>query len=197
MCRRIAACRLSGRRAQDESAGWSGARRDTQTNRSTRARQRAGGTASAALSPFGPQDVRRVLSVIVGVSQRKTCQVLQVSRSVLHERPRRESQRAAGDELLRVRIAQLIEQHPTFGYRRIWALLRFREKLPINRKTVYGVLRRQQWRPSAGRISIEDRRLQPAPLASPAPRMTPKPPSKCPSARLALSSWRSILAGAG
>ena len=83
--------------------------------------------------------------MIVGVSQRKACQVLQVSRSALHERPRRESQRAAGDELLRVRIARLIEQHPTFGYRRIWALLRFREKLPINRKTVYGVLRRQQW----------------------------------------------------
>jgi len=83
--------------------------------------------------------------VTVGVSQRRACSVLEVARSVLHERPRRESQRAAGDELLLARIARLIEQHPTFGYRRIWALLHFREKLPINRKTVYSVLRRQQW----------------------------------------------------
>ena len=94
--------------------------------------------------------------MLVGVSQRKVCGVLQVSRSVLHERPRRESQRTAGDELLSARIARLIQQHPTFGYRRIWALLRFREKLPINRKTVYSVLRRRQW-------FVHQRRVTPRP----------------------------------
>jgi len=107
-------------------------------------------------SPFGPQDVRRVLSIIVGVSQRRACSVPEVSRSVLHGRPPRETQRAGGDELLRARIARLIEQHPTFGYRRIWALLRFGEKVLVYRKTVYGVLRRQQW-------FVHQRRITPRP----------------------------------
>ena len=39
------------------------------------------------------------------------------------------------------RIQQLIERHPTFGYRRLWALLRFRQGIRVNRKAVYRVLR--------------------------------------------------------
>jgi putative transposase len=43
------------------------------------------------------------------------------------------------------RIRQLIERFPTFGYRRLWAWLRFREGLRVNLKAVYRVLQRQRW----------------------------------------------------
>jgi hypothetical protein len=38
------------------------------------------------------------------------------------------------DEVLAARLQRLIAQHPTFGYRRLWALLRFHEGLRVNRK---------------------------------------------------------------
>jgi putative transposase len=41
-------------------------------------------------------------------------------------------------------VRALIERHPTFGYRRLWALLR-RDGHAINRKTVHRLLRRQGW----------------------------------------------------
>jgi putative transposase len=47
------------------------------------------------------------------------------------------------DQLLTERIARLILVHPTFGYRRLWALLRFGEGVRVNRKAVYRVLRPQ------------------------------------------------------
>jgi hypothetical protein len=34
-------------------------------------------------------------------------------------------------------LRQLIQQHPTFGYRRLWVLLRFQEGLVVNRNAVY------------------------------------------------------------
>jgi hypothetical protein len=49
------------------------------------------------------------------------------------------------DELLAERIARLIALHPTFGYRRLWALLRFGDKVRVNRKAVYRVLRLKRW----------------------------------------------------
>ena len=39
----------------------------------------------------------------------------------------------------------LIQQYPTYGYRRLWALLRYREGVRVNRKAVYRVLRLKQW----------------------------------------------------
>jgi putative transposase len=39
----------------------------------------------------------------------------------------------------------LIQQYPTFGYRRIWALLRFRDGVVVNRKAVYRVLKQKRW----------------------------------------------------
>jgi HTH-like domain len=49
--------------------------------------------------------------------------------------------RARCDELLAERIQRLIERHPTFGYRRLWALLRFGEGLRVNRKAAYRILK--------------------------------------------------------
>jgi len=49
------------------------------------------------------------------------------------------------DDRLAERIRTLIHLYPTFGYRRLWALLRFREGLPINRKAVYRIVRLRGW----------------------------------------------------
>ena len=49
------------------------------------------------------------------------------------------------DEVLAERLRQLIALPPTFGYRRLGALLRFAPGLKINRKAVYRVLRRKGW----------------------------------------------------
>jgi putative transposase len=49
------------------------------------------------------------------------------------------------DETLARRIGHLIRQHPTFGYRRIWALLRHREGLRVNRKKVQRIMQLRRW----------------------------------------------------
>jgi putative transposase len=43
------------------------------------------------------------------------------------------------------RIQRLIEAYPTFGYRRLWAMLRFIEGIRVNRKAVYRLLRLKGW----------------------------------------------------
>ena len=58
------------------------------------------------------------------------------------------------DAALVGRIRQLIERHPTFGYRRLWALLRFRQGIRVNRKAVYRLLK-------AGWLKISPRFLKP------------------------------------
>lgn len=60
------------------------------------------------------------------------------------------------DAFLAERIADLIRQHPTFGYRRVWALLRYANGLVINRKTVYRILKLTAW-------LVHQRRVTPRP----------------------------------
>jgi putative transposase len=43
------------------------------------------------------------------------------------------------------RMRELIELHPTYGYRRIWALLRFGDGRAVNRKKVYRLMQTQGW----------------------------------------------------
>ncbi len=66
---------------------------------------------------------------------------------VARSRPRRPARSAQLmlDELLVGRIKSLIHEHPTFGYRRVWAMLRFRQGVRVNRKTVYRVLEQKRW----------------------------------------------------
>ena len=81
-----------------------------------------------------------------------------VSRSVVSRpassRPRR-SRRSVNPQLV-ARLRRLVRQHPTFGYRRLWALLRYREGVPVNRKAVYRVLQQQRW-------MVHQRRVTPRP----------------------------------
>ena len=76
-----------------------------------------------------------------GYSLRRICRVARVSRSSLKEAAR--SRRgAAADPELEQKVQLLIQEHPTYGYRRLWALLRFRVGLKVNRKRIYGLLRK-------------------------------------------------------
>jgi putative transposase len=45
------------------------------------------------------------------------------------------------DEALLPRIQALKAEHPFWGYRRIWAYLRFVEQLPVNKKRMWRLLR--------------------------------------------------------
>jgi len=58
---------------------------------------------------------------------RRVCRILDLSRSALYRVASQASAKAQPDGFLAERIHQLIQQHPTFGYRRVWALLRYRE----------------------------------------------------------------------
>ena len=84
------------------------------------------------------------------LSERRICRVLDVSRSAVREPPaadtteRARPQRVFDTELV-ARIRVLVQQFPTFGYRRIWALLRFRDKLLVNKKKVYRILKHHNW----------------------------------------------------
>jgi putative transposase len=81
-----------------------------------------------------------------GVSMRRVCGVLGFPRARLRARAVLAAVPARVDRALAERIQQLIEQHPTFGYRRLWALLRFAHGIRLNRKAVYRVLRLKGWR---------------------------------------------------
>jgi putative transposase len=80
-----------------------------------------------------------------GLSMRKVCKVLKFPRARLRARAVIAKVTARCDELLAERIQRLIERHPTFGYRRLWALLRFGEGIRINRKAVYRILKLKRW----------------------------------------------------
>jgi len=70
---------------------------------------------------------------------------LKVSRSSLGEakKQRRRVSRGGGD--LEVQLQLLIQEHPTYGYRRLWALLRYRLGVVVNRKRVYRILKAKRW----------------------------------------------------
>jgi putative transposase len=46
-----------------------------------------------------------------------------------------------GDAALLPRIQQLKAEHPFWGYRRIWAYLRFVEQRPVNKKRILRLMR--------------------------------------------------------
>lgn len=79
------------------------------------------------------------------VSERRICRVLEVPRSTLGETPAAKPAKRPLDATLVERIGQLIKHHPTYGYRKLWALLRFTDGLLINAKAVYRILKSKRW----------------------------------------------------
>jgi putative transposase len=85
-----------------------------------------------------------VKDVLPEASLRRVCVLLEVSRSVVQE-PVVQARPVVLDEVLVERVRRVIDEHPTFGYRRIWAILRFGQKVVVNRKAVYRILRVKGW----------------------------------------------------
>jgi len=82
---------------------------------------------------------------VAGVSERAGCRILGVARATVQRRPRLSSPRVPRAPAWTGQLQALIQQHPTFGYRRLWALLRFRDGVVVNRKAVYRVLTQKRW----------------------------------------------------
>ena len=80
-------------------------------------------------------------------STRALCRVLGVARSsrYRHQADDQRSAAAPDERELLVRIKHLIEQHPTSGYRRIWARLRCGDQVLINRKQGSRLMQAQGW----------------------------------------------------
>jgi putative transposase len=86
-----------------------------------------------------------VKQAIPGCPIRRICRILHVSRSSLTPtRPTRKRQQQSSGEL-EEKLHVLIQEHPTYGYRRLWALLRYRLGENVNRKRIYRLLKRKRW----------------------------------------------------
>jgi putative transposase len=83
--------------------------------------------------------------MIPGASYRRIFIMLGVSRSSLVQRPSRRKVLLRDDTVLESRMKELINLHPTFGYRRIWALLYFRDGICVNKKKVYRIFKQNRW----------------------------------------------------
>ena len=80
-----------------------------------------------------------------GYAIRRICRILEVNRSSLEKRHegRRRAARSSPD--LEAKLQVLIQEHPTYGYRRLWALLRYRLGIMVNRKRIYRILKAKRW----------------------------------------------------
>lgn len=104
-------------------------------------------------------EVRGVKEKIFKASVRRICRVLGVSRSG-STRPTSKSGaeggRNRGSELSE-RILELIREHPTFGYRRLWALLRFHDGITVTKRTVHRILTSNGWQVRNRKVSAQPR----------------------------------------
>jgi putative transposase len=71
--------------------------------------------------------------------------MLDVSRSVLTKRASRKHVIRADDTDLEARMKELIKKYPTFGYRKIWAMLYFRDGILVNKKKIYRIFGKNRW----------------------------------------------------
>jgi putative transposase len=86
-----------------------------------------------------------VRAVLSGVSERRGCRVLHVGRAGLHRATDAARCRGRTEPPWRERLRYWIQMHPTFGYRRLWGQLRYRDHIMVNLKAVYRVLKEQRW----------------------------------------------------
>jgi putative transposase len=86
-----------------------------------------------------------VRQAIPQASERRVCRLLEVPRSRLRTAPVEKRPRRPLDAVLVERIRELIKRHPTFGYRKLWALLRYTDGIVVNLKAVYRILKTKRW----------------------------------------------------
>lgn len=86
-----------------------------------------------------------LLSDGIYVSMRSLCDVLGVSRSTAYYCPTLKERKPEVDEDLAGKIRWIIERFPTFGIRRVWAWLRYRMGIKVNKKKVARIMRMKGW----------------------------------------------------
>lgn len=97
-------------------------------------------------------------------STRFICRVLAVARSALYQplEARARSDVTHSDTKLITRSNERIPVHPTDGYRRIWARVRYGDQRVVNKKTVRRLMRRHGWmvqhRPATPRPRVQQSR---------------------------------------
>jgi len=80
-----------------------------------------------------------------GSSLRRICRLLHVARSSLGVRSGKAGRSLRDSSELEGMLQLLIREHPTYGYRRLWALLRYRLGIRANRKRIYRILKAKRW----------------------------------------------------
>jgi hypothetical protein len=143
-CRRRAACASSRRRTPSSRSCW---RR--RCSISSRSRWWLGET----VSPQARREAVTALRAKTGISERRACVLIGLSRTVLHYEQRRCGRR----EALRGRVVSLAAQRRRFGYRRIHALLRARGRARQRQVRASAVPRGA----SAGAAAIDAARVLP------------------------------------
>jgi putative transposase len=86
-----------------------------------------------------------VKQALPGNSLRRICRVLHVARSSLGTPSEKAGRKTRDPSELEGMLQLLIREHPTYGYRRLWALLRFRLGIRANRKRIYRILKDKRW----------------------------------------------------
>ena len=85
------------------------------------------------------------------LSERRLCRLLGLNRSTSWRKKTGKSSavvdlaKVRQEKDLEERIHALVLKHPSWGYRRIWAWLRVRDKLSINKKKVHRLLKENGW----------------------------------------------------
>ncbi len=75
----------------------------------------------------------------------RLCRVLGVPRSTVYHQPKVEKLHRPVDEALARTVHEIIQTHPTFGIRRVWAWLRYRLDQSANRKKIHRLMRIKGW----------------------------------------------------
>jgi putative transposase len=86
-----------------------------------------------------------VKAALPQASERRICRVLEVSRSGSRTALKGRPGPGGRTVELEARLRALIQIYPTFGYRRLWAILRFKEACRVGRNTVYRLLKKNGW----------------------------------------------------
>ena len=92
-------------------------------------------------------------------SIRKICRVLGVSRSGSTRHSSKRGAECGRNRNLELsdRILELIKRHPTYGYRRVWALLRFSDGIIVTKRTVHRIITANGWQVRKRKISVRPR----------------------------------------
>lgn len=78
------------------------------------------------------------------MSKSQLCRILEIPRSTAYYKPRSKRRNDEVDEKLCKLIIELAKLNPTYGIRRIWALLRHQHGLVVNKKKVARIMRIKQ-----------------------------------------------------